>query len=152
MSVIKFLIPCLLLFSCQRINLFEKVKPIPGHEWKSTFKPSFTFEIKDTTASYELFIIFRHTEKYSYNNIWMNIHVESPDKVKQTILQELPLATNERGWLGTGIDDIYEHRIKLSAGEIRFNNAGIYKFTLQHIMRQDPLEHVMNAGLRIEKK
>ena len=29
--------------------------------------------------------------------------------------------------------------------------TGIYKFTLQQIMREDPLEHVMNVGIRLEK-
>ena len=29
-------------------------------------------------------------------------------------LYEFQLATNEKGWLATGMDDIYEHRIKLA--------------------------------------
>lgn len=154
MSLIKLLIPCLLLLSCERINLYEKVKTIPKHEWKSSYKPTFKFAISDTTASYQLFVILRHTEKYSFNNIWINLHARTPDGTKQTFLLELPLATNEKGWLGSGIDDIYEHRIALTLDpeKMSFKKSGEYQFSLEHIMRQDPLEHVMNAGLRIEKK
>jgi hypothetical protein len=47
------------------------------------------------------------------------------------------------------MDDIYEHRVKL--GDPQLLVAGTYTFTLEQIMREDPLEHVMNAGLRIEK-
>lgn len=154
MSLKKFLFPLLLLASCQTIDLYEKVKPIPGHEWRSDFRPAFKFEIKDTTSSYQLYIILRHTEKYNYNNIWVNLHVQTPDNKKQSFLLELPLATNEKGWLGSGMDDVYEHRIALTMDPARLNftKSGEYQFMLEHIMRQDPLEHVMNAGLRIEKK
>jgi gliding motility-associated lipoprotein GldH len=154
MSLKKFLIPCLILLSCQRIDLYEKVTPLPRHEWKSAFKPKFDFTIADTAANYQLYIILRHTEKYNYNNIWVNLHAKTPDNVKQTFLLELPLATNEKGLLGSGIDDVYEHRIALTIDpeKLNFRKAGKYEFTLEHIMRQDPLDHVMNAGLRIEKK
>jgi hypothetical protein len=35
--------------------------------------------------------------------------------------REFQLATNEKGWLATGMDDIYEHRIKLApdAGKLK---------------------------------
>jgi gliding motility-associated lipoprotein GldH len=145
------IIPCLFLLSCQSIDLYEKVVPIPGHAWKTNFKPAFHFTIKDTTSAYQLYVILRHTEKYNYNNIWINIHIKTPEGATQTILQELPLANNE-GWLGEGIDDIYEHRIKLSTEEMKFTRSGTYTFSLQHVMRQNPLEYVMNAGIRIEKK
>ena len=66
----------------------------------------------------------------------------------------LELATNEKGWLATGMDDIYEHRIQLSdAGkDFYFRKPGEYTFTVEQIMRQDPLKNVLSAGLRIEKK
>ncbi len=155
MALKKFLIiACLFLASCETIDLYEKVKPIPGHEWKKSFRPSFSFTITDTAAPYQLFIILRHTEKYSYNNIWLNLHTVTPDSLRQTFLLELPLATNEKGWLGSAIDDIYEHRIALTIdpAKLNFRKPGTYTFSLEHIMRQDPLEHVMNAGMRIEKK
>jgi gliding motility-associated lipoprotein GldH len=150
----KLLIPLLFLASCQTIDLYEKVQPIPGHKWRSSYKPSFSFNIKDTTRPYQLYIILRHTEKYNYNNIWVNLHVRTPDSVQRSFLLELPLATNEKGWLGSGIDDVYEHRIALTLDpeKLNFKKAGDYQFTLEHIMRQDPLEYVMNAGIRIEKK
>ena len=33
-----------------------------------------------------------------------------------------------------------------------FRKKGTYTFTISQIMREDPLEHVLNVGLRIEKK
>lgn len=143
------------LFSCTKINLYEKVTAIPKHEWPSTLKPQFKFTITDTTAPYQLFVILRHTEKYHYNNIWINLYTKTPgDSTQAKVQYELPLATNEKGWLGNGMDDLYEHRIALTPfnGDFYFKKPGEYTFTLEHIMREDPLQEVMNVGLRIEKK
>jgi gliding motility-associated lipoprotein GldH len=142
------------LSSCTKIDLYEKVATIPDHEWKGSFRPSFTFEITDTTAPYQLYVILRHNQKYNYNNIWVTLHTKSPDGTVSKAQYELPLATNEKGWLGTGMDDLYEHRIALTPlnQQFYFKKAGTYTFSLEHVMREEPLKNVMNVGLRIEKK
>ena len=142
------------LFSCDTIDLYEKVLPLPAHQWQTNFRPRFTFQIKDTTVPYQAFIILRHNNKYSYNNLWVNLYTKSPDGTVGKAQYELPLATNEKGWLGIGMDDLYEHRIALTPVDqnFYFKKPGTYIFTLEHVMRQDTLEQVMNVGLRIEKK
>ena len=143
------------LFSCTKINLYEKVTAIPAHEWQSSFKPQFRFTITDTAAPYQLFVLLRHTEKYNYKNIWITLYTNTPgDSAISKVQYELPLATNEKGWLGNGMDDLYEHRIALTPfnGDFYFKKPGEYVFTIEHIMREDPLHEVMNVGLRIEKK
>ena len=145
----------LLLAACTKIDLYEKVVPIPGQAWQSAFKPAFSFDISDTTAPYQLFLILRHSNRYSYNNIWINVHRQSPDGKTSTVPYELQLATNEKGWLAEGMDDLYVHRIPLTPpanDTFYFSRAGKYTFTIEQTMREDPLQQVMNVGLRIEKK
>ena len=97
------------------------------------------FTIKDTSSPYQLFLVLRHNEKYNYNNIYINLYIQAvrdrtaPKKFRRDLL----LATNEKGWLGTGMDDIYEHRIPL--GDPQTLKAGNYTFTVEQIMREDPL-------------
>jgi gliding motility-associated lipoprotein GldH len=156
--MIRFITICLfsvlLLSGCDTIDLYEQAATIKGHSWKSSQKPSFRFAIKDTTVPYQLYVILRHSARYHYNNLWINLHTQAPDGTSNTAQYELPLASGERGWLGTGMDDIYEHRIALTPlnQEFRFQKAGTYTFTLEHIMRENPLEQVYNIGLRVEKK
>ena len=150
----------LILFSlcnitaCNTIDLYEKDVAIPKTEWQGSFKPSFTFTIKDTSSPYQIFVILRHNEKYNYNNIWINLYTKGPGDSLQKVQYELPLATGEKGWLGTSMDDLYEHRIALTppTQKFFFKRAGDYTFSIEQIMREDPLENVMNVGLRIEKK
>lgn len=138
------------LSSCTSIDLYEKNISLPKQEWKSSFKPEFKFTIKDSSVNYQVYFIIRHTEKYNYNNIWINLYSQPPGDTVHKVPYELLLATNEKGWLASGMDDIYEHRIKLT-DNIKLK-AGEYKFSIENIMREDPLLHVLNIGLRIEKK
>lgn len=145
----------LCLFSCTTIDLYEKSVSIPRHSWKSSFKPSFAFSIKDTSSPYKLFIVLRHNDKYSFNNIYINLHVRRPDTdTVNTAQYDLTLASNEKGWLASGMDDIYEHRISLTTDDqpVYFRKPGNYFFTIEQIMREDPLNNVLDVGLRIEKK
>ena len=153
-------VPCALSLvpffnSCTSIDLYEKYVTIPGHNWKSSFKPTLTFTINDTSSAYQVYFIIRHNEKYNYNNIYINLNSQFPgqDSIQKARF-DLPLATQEKGWLGSGMDDIYEHRIPLTPSdeEFYFRRTGEYRFTIEQIMREDPLQHVYNVGMRIEKK
>jgi len=143
------------LYSCQTIDLYEKNVAIPAHEWKSSFRPEFRFTIKDTTVPYSVYVVLRHNERYNFNNIWINLSTRVPgDTSVQKVQYELPLANSE-GWIGAvAMDDLYEHRILITPRNepVYFRKAGEYVFTIEQIMRQDPLDNIMNIGLRIEKK
>lgn len=148
-------VTAVLLCGCQTIDLYEKTANIPGHRWKSSFRPSFTFTIRDTAVPYKIFVTLRHRDQYHYNNIYVNLSTRQPgqDSV-QTALYDLKLGTDEEGWKGSGMDDIYEHRIPLvpDGQDLYFKKKGDYTFTIGQAMREDPLEYVLNVGLRIEKK
>jgi len=153
MSLIRLfflLVPCsLCLVTCTTIDLYEKTISLPDREWKGTYKPEFEFIIKDTVSLYNVFFVMRHTEEYNYKNIWINLYSQQPGDTLRKAPFELQLATNEKGWLGFGLDDIYEHRQQL-VDKARLK-AGTYKLVLENIMREDPLQHVLNVGIRIEK-
>ena len=148
-----FLIACsFLVSSCQTVDLYEKNVSIPKHEWNSSFKPQFRFDIKDTSAAYDIFIVLRHNEKYNWNNIWLELTTKVPgDTAVRKEKYELGLANNN-GWLGAAMDDIYEQRVRITPGTGVALKKGEYEFTIAHIMREDPLQNIMNIGLRVEKK
>ena len=126
------------LVACNSIGVFEKNTAFKKQEWAATNKPSFTFNIKDTLSAYNIYLVLRHTDAYGFNNIWMKVYRKGPDTsyIQQV---DLRLASNAQGWLGTGMDDIWEHRISITEGATRFRKSGDYEFTLEQVMRQDPL-------------
>jgi gliding motility-associated lipoprotein GldH len=144
------------LGSCTSLELYERSVPLPGHQWKSEYTPSFDFIITDTTARYDVSLVFRHRDRYHYNNLWLQLSITDPQGKNYSYETDLLLGTNESGWLGAGMDDIYEHRISLQkdlvAQGVSLRKAGTYQFRIKQLMREDPLEEVMNVGIRIEKK
>jgi len=148
-----YLLPLTLyLTSCTlTAGVFEKNVTVPKQQWESNFKPEINFTIKDTNSLYNIYFVIRHTEAYNYNNIWIKAIVQEPgDPAVKSQQFDLTLATNEKGWLGTAMDDIYENRVLIQP-ETKFKKAGDYHFTIQQLMREDPLKHILNVGIRVEK-
>jgi gliding motility-associated lipoprotein GldH len=139
------------LFACETINLFEKNVPVPGQAWNTSFKPEISFDIADTTAFYNIYFVIRHTDAYGFNNIWVNATSIAPgDSSSITERFDFLLASQDR-WTGSAMDDIYEHRILLYKQPVKFRRSGIYKVKFEQVMRENPLKHVLNVGLRVEK-
>ncbi|WP_170971003.1 gliding motility lipoprotein GldH [Ilyomonas limi] len=134
---------------CQQLDVYEKTIPFPKHEWAAAEKPTFNFTITDTAAHYNVFIVLRHGDAYHFNNLWMDITTIPPGDTVQTVRANLKLGDNQK-WLGNTIDDIVEHRILINTNPLKFK-AGNYKFMLQQVMRENPLQYVLNAGIRVEK-
>jgi gliding motility-associated lipoprotein GldH len=150
----KILLPaviCFFFFSCTKINVFEKNVAFKDHAWQSSVKPVIVFNISDTASLYNLYIVLRHSDAYDFNNVWIKCTVVTPgDTIRKSRNYNLPLASNDKGWLGTGMDDIFEHRVLIQPNT-KFTRPGEYQFLLEQIMRQDPLENILNVGMRIEK-
>lgn len=99
---------------------------------------------------YNIYLVLRHEDAYTYNNIWLNLTEKGPLETV-TVRREFILGNNTtQQWLGNGMDDIFEHRILMNA-QPRPLHKGTYSFTISQDMREDPLEHIMDAGIRVEK-
>ena len=141
----------MLLTACSKSGVFEKNVTIPKHQWDYSFKPEFEFDITDTTSSYLLYIVIRHTDAFQYNNIWLNVGTQLPSDTVHYRRFDLQLGTDNKGWEGVGMDDIWELRKPITNGPIRLNRLGKYKFSIAQIMRENPLLNVMSIGFRVEK-
>lgn len=141
----------LLFISCIKTGVFEKTTPIPDQKWFYNNKPSFTFTISDTTAAYNVYIVLRHTDAYSYNNLWLTVGLQTPADTMQFKNVNLILGSDLKGWEGAGMDDIFEVRKNISSGPTPFKKPGNYTFNVSQIMRENPLQHILNVGIRVEK-
>lgn len=137
--------------SCTQIDIFEKNTVIPNYEWKQTFAATGDFLITDTVSAYNMYLVLRHTDAYQYNNIWLHIGLQPPGDSMHVQKLNLQLGNDANGWEGAGMNDIWEVRKLLNGEPRRFKHPGKYSFSISQVMRDDPLLHVMSAGLRIEK-
>jgi gliding motility-associated lipoprotein GldH len=143
---------CGLFFSCTHTDVFEKNTTIPGYEWKSSFEIKGNFTVTDTSSAYNTYIVLRHTDAYKYNNIWLNLGIQPPGDSMHFQKIDVTLATDANGWMGSGMNDIWEIRQLLFKEAMRFKKPGTYAYSISQIMRDEPLPAVMSAGLRLEKR
>jgi gliding motility-associated lipoprotein GldH len=136
--------------ACSHLDVFEKNTPIPAYKWMDSFAPTASFDITDTLARYNIYMVLRHTDYYKYSNIWLNLELKRPGDSAISQKIECTLADDKNGWEGTGINDIWEVR-KLISPFRQFRKKGLYTFTLRQIMRDNPLSGIMSTGIRIEK-
>lgn len=146
------LLSCLVIISsCRQVELYEKNASIPSYKWPSDFAARGSFIITDTQASYKIFVVLRHLDSYAYNNIWLNVGLQAPGDSLYHQRLDLSLGTDAGGWEGTGMNDIWEVRKLLSGQARRFIKPGTYNFEIKQLMRENPLNGIMSAGLRLEK-
>lgn len=149
-QILSFFLLTLALGSCQTLDVFEKTAFFPDHEWAGNHRPSFTFAIEDTAAAYHISVVFRHEDAYHFNNIWLNVTTQAPGDTAKTQLVNVTLADNKKGWLGMGMGDVFGHRARITRMPVKLKK-GNYTFILQQHMREEPLQYVLNAGIRVEK-
>jgi gliding motility-associated lipoprotein GldH len=144
-----FIVAALFFAACNTIDVYEKTQPLPKHEWSSNSRLNFNFKVTDSLSYYNIYLVVRHTESYHFNNIWLDFASSVPGKKPQTQRLNVQLA-NANGWLGSAMDDIIEQRVLLFSHPTRLD-AGDYAFSIRQVMREDPLQNVLNAGIRVEK-
>jgi len=140
-----------LAISCKQVDVYERNITIPHFKWQHDYTANGSFIITDTASAYNIYIVLRHTDAYKYSNIWLNIGLQSPGDTMFFQNVNLTLATDATGWEGSGMNDIWEVRKLLSGLPRRFKKSGEYKFSINHIMRDNPLPDIMSAGMRVQK-
>lgn len=147
----QIIILALIFSACRETGLYEKVHFMEGNAWSANQQPEFVFEVKDTVSKYQVYFLIRHGDAYEFNNVWIKLNSKLPgDSVVRKDRFDIPLA-NQNKWLGSGMDDIFDHRVLLYREPVKFSKTGQYTISIGHDMRVEPLDHVYNVGLRIEK-
>jgi gliding motility-associated lipoprotein GldH len=135
--------------SCDKSRVYEKNIKIPKFAWDMNNVLSFEVPITDTTAVYNMYFNVRNASGYPYSNLFLFFTVRSPDGKRQRDTVEIKLADETGRWLGDGLGDIWDNKI-LFKRNFRFPASGTYFFEMEQAMRVNPLQYIMDAGIRIE--
>ena len=114
-------------------------------EWHVDSIACFDFPVTDITASYDMLVYVRHTERYPYQNMWL--FVEN-DRQRDTI--EFYLADDRGQWLGDRHSGFIEMPV-LYETDFHFADTGMHRLSVQHGMRDTLLRGVTDIGVEIVK-
>ena len=137
----------LLVLSCQQGVVFTNFKAIPCG-WETDSVLVFSPVLEDSIATYDMQITVRHSDRYAYQNLWLFVDVKQDSLLLRRDTIEAMMA-NERGeWLGNGVTEytlplLYLEHIQIQKGE--------YEIIVQHGMREEVLQGVIDLGLTVVK-
>lgn len=144
------LILSLLFVACDSSRIFDENIDFVNETWHKDSALVFNVNIIDTLAIYNIYMNNRITRKYEYSNLYLFINTELPNNqiIRDTL--ECILLDPSGKFLGKGFGSVWSNKIKYRS-YIRFPFSGVYKFTIEQAMRDEQLEHILSAGIRIEK-
>lgn len=141
-----------LLTACDPNRVFEQNTDFTDYSWDVQQKPAFTFDIQDTTATYDVFFNVRYASAYGFYNLYMKHTLAGPaGPVGPPLLHQVLLMDPKTGEpKGSGTGDIYDLQV-LALPKQHFAKAGRYTLTLEQYMRQDRLPGLMAVGVRVTR-
>jgi len=147
--VLFFIVGLMCFVSCGNLHVYEQTETIKNASWPSDKAFRFEYNSTDSLAVKDMFINFRHTGLYNYNNIYFFVTTIAPSgtSIKDTV--EFTIADTKGKWAGSGIGDIYDLRLSFKK-KVRFGQLGKYVFNIQHGMRDMKLKEVTDVGFRIQ--
>lgn len=140
-----------ILASCQdQSAIVDTNIELDKHNWSYTEKVKVPLNIESEDIPCNLYLNLRHTSDYKYSNIFLLIHITGPDGKKSTERREFKLALPDGEWLGSGSGNLYSYQI-LFKENFKFPLKGKYIIELEQNMRDNPLDHITDAGIRVER-
>lgn len=135
----------MILPSCTNDIIYSEFYPVSSEKWHADSIFQTELAVTDTTTSYQIRLYLRHTERYPYQNIWLFV---SDDIHTDTL--EYYLADDRGHWLGDTHNGFIEMSM-LYEDNHRFQNTGVYHFSIQHAMRDTLLRGITDVGFEVVK-
>jgi len=112
----------------------------------------FDVDIADTTATYRVEVDVRHAGTYAYRNLYVGRDVLNKGGTVYHDTAEFQLASPEGQWIGDGITGLKTVTLPYRSEGLRFPKPDTYRFRLQHLMRDEPLEGIHSVALKLYRE
>jgi gliding motility-associated lipoprotein GldH len=149
-----FLLALILLVSCDEKRVFDQYKSV-GDAWHKDSIVSFDLPEMDPAKTYNLFVNIRDNDKYPYNNLFLIVSMDQPDRITKVDTLEYQMTDAEGNLLGNGFSDIKESALFYKE-KVKFKK-GNYKVHIRQAVRETgkvggvkELQGISEVGFRIE--
>jgi len=136
------------LFSCEKMLLYEKSYAFDDHAWSQQTKPIFRFQIDDISKEYDFLLTIRTTTDYKYNNLWVYLNTKTPDGKSSREPFEIKIANPDGSWIGKKTGSIVENTLYFKRRKMPIK--GTYIFQLEQGVTQSRIDQILDVGLLIQ--
>ena len=152
---ILFVLVALLVISCDKKRAFDEYKSV-GNSWNKDSIITFKLPKFDGSKKYNLYVNVRDNNDYPFNNLFLIVSLEQPNKKVLVDTLEYQMANPDGTLLGDGFSDIKESKL-FYKDNVDFKMKGEYKVHVQQAVRQtgqvagvDNLKGITEIGFRVE--
>lgn len=152
---ILFLLVPFLAISCDKKRVFDEYKSV-GNTWHKDSIVTFDLPKLDAKKHYNLFVNIRDNDDYAFNNLFLIVALEEPNKKVIVDTLEYEMTNPDGTLLGEGFTDVKENKLFFKEN-VTFNQKGIYKVRIKQAVRQtgkiegvESLTGISDVGFRIE--
>ena len=152
---ILFVLLPFLAISCDKKRVFDEYKSV-GNAWHKDSVVSFDLPKLDPKKSFNLFVNVRDNDDYPFNNLFLIVALEEPNKKVIVDTLEYEMTNPDGTLLGDGFTDIKENKLFFKE-KVTFNQNGVYKVRIKQAVRQTgkiegvaALAGISDVGFRIE--
>jgi gliding motility-associated lipoprotein GldH len=150
-----FFLVLISFFSCDKKRVFDEYKSV-GNSWNKDSIVSFDLPQLDAKKQYNLFLNIRDNNEYPFNNLFLIVSLEQPNKMTLVDTLEYQMANPDGSLLGDGFTDVKESKL-IYKERMKFT-SGAYKVNIKQAVRQTgkvggvtKLDGITDVGFRIEK-
>ena len=134
--------------SCNRSKIFDAYVAFENNTWSVNNRPTFYLDVQDTINTHSIYFNVRNSGDYGYANLFILLTIQGPQSKAETQRFEFKLAEADGKWLGSGLGDIYSNQMKMMQS-LKFPKKGVYSFTIEQNMRDNPLIGIEDVGVKI---
>lgn len=144
-----FIAVIMTLASCSKNTEYAKVYDLKNDTWSQSNLLDFSFEVKDTTKSYDITFFMRVSQDYDYNNAWITLHSTLPDNKTYKESHEFRMSDDKGNWLGKKSGSLVE--CEMIFKNRKFPEIGNYKFVLEQATTKEELSQVNSVGMTLSE-
>lgn len=137
---------------CSTSPEFAIVQDIPNEAWFADSLLVFDVPVRDTTTTYRVELEIRHAGTYAYRNLYVGRDVLNRSGTLYRDTAEFQLATPEGAWVGDGIAGLKTVSLAYRSEGLKFAKPDTFRFRLQHLMRDEPLEGIHSVALKLYRE
>jgi gliding motility-associated lipoprotein GldH len=141
----------LLLFSaCERTTIYQRTISLAHCCWPVAELLDFSFQIKDTTTTYDISLVVSNTQDYPYQNLHITCYLEDDvGHLTHQVLKSCDLFDLKTGRpLGSGLWQSQKHEPSMIK-DYQFAHPGLYTVKLEHFMRTAMLPGLRAVGIKV---
>lgn len=138
-----------LFTACGPHTYYSDIQSIPKERWKTSQPLTFTVDIADSMAYYNMYFNVRNTTDFETQNLYVFMRTTYPDGHSDQDTLEFILCDKFGKWTGKGQGRVKDNKF-LFQPKVRFPNTGTYTFTVTQAMRTDELRGISDFGITLE--